>query len=332
MAQAASLPSAPLVPPPAAAAASSSSACAASSWSSVLGKRSSRASHLIFLPSDRSDPLDFSDFEQVKLPAHSLLYLVAAAQPVSSARSHASTPLQQQQSTSSLSQQAGDADAAAMQDDECGSGKEEKREEKSGDGRRNGGHGGHILIPVLPPVIEADEEEAEGDYDSISKLGDGDERGHSALGHAAYHRLHRSLAAAQRVAAAAAASSPQQRYKVMEFSCREPLHILHINAQQREAIAAAAADHAVAPSSLDSDPSSPSPSAVQPPPLLCYLLSSHNDCVGYDCAEAEGGSDSSVVLTRDCCDSLLLLLDDDRQSGLAQQLLTDMFARISLRK
>ena len=103
---------------------------------------------------------------------------------------------------------------------------------------------------------------------------------------------------------------------MLELACREAVFLFHVTAEQSAALLATA----VASSSRAS--------AIAPPPLLSYLLSSHNDVSGYDWFDDL----RSLVLTRDACEGLLALVDDDKRSGVNQQLLTDMFSRMSVHR
>ena len=276
---------------------------AQSSFSSVLGKRGSgRPSPFVFV--DGGEPLDYTDFTQTKLPSHTLLYLCAdrnynnkhITQPADDSQ------LNHNNRRDTASSSSGSSSSSRMEG--MGNGKEEKADQ-----------------PTTPPQPHSIDPSVR--YDAISTADD--EHNASVLfSHHPFHRLYRShkaaLAAWKRREGEEKDSSGTVSGRVMEFACREPLRILHVNELQRTALF-----HSASASSSSSSSSVPQSYLPSPPALLSHLLSTHNDCVGY---EVEGGEADGIVLTSDACECQLSLLDDDKRAHVSQALLTDMFARL----
>jgi len=272
--------------------AASSAAVAASS--SVLGKRSSgQPSPFVFL--DGVEPLDYTDFTQTKLPVHTLLYLCADRHYNNKHIKHTADDAADRHDTHGSSSSGG----SSM--DVVENGKDEKDDKPN------------------PPPPQPDSVDSSVRYDAIAPTDD-EQQPSILFSHHPFHRLFRThkaaLAAWKHIQGGERDSS-----RVMEFACREALHVLHVTPQQREAVFATSSSS----SSSSSSTTSAESHLPSPPPLLSHLLSAHNGCVGY---EVEGEEADGIVLTSSACECQLSLLDDDKRAHVSQALLTDMFARL----
>jgi len=278
----------------------------ATSSSSVLGKRGSgRPSPFVFL--NGAEPLDYTDFAQTKLAMHTLLYLCADSLY---SNKHIAQPAE--------------AEDEITQQSSNGSGGSGSKMEVS--------NAAHEEANQLLPTAEGPAADLTIRYDSLAPADDDEQSQSKLFSHHPFHRFHRShkaaLAAWKRTQQASEqkdGSSGGATGRVMEFACREPLQLLLVGTQQREAVFAvsSSASSSSASSSIQSAPTqSQLPS---PPPLLTYLLSTHGGCVGY---KVEGAEAEGVVLTSYACECQLSLVDDDKRARVSQALLTDMFARL----
>lgn len=269
---------------------------------SVLGKRSSgRLSPFVFL--DGEQPLDYTDFTQIKLPLHTLLYLCA----------------DQQYSNKHTSLSADDE--PDQHDDRHHNSSTSSRMEVTDNGKDE--KADQLTSP--PPQPHSSDSTVR--YDAITATADNNDgqQPSQLFSHHPFHRFYRSYKAAlaawnQRQSADRDGTVVTTSGRVMEFACREALHVLEVTVQQREAVFASAS----ASSSLSSA-QSVSSYLPSPPALLTHLLTAHNGCVGY---EVEGEEADGIVLTSSACECQLSLLDDDKRAHVSQALLTDMFARL----
>ena len=267
-----------------------------SSSPSVLGKRGGgRPSPFVFL--DGEQPLDYTDFAQCKLPVHTLLYLCADEHY---ANKHVTQPTDETEAEHSDRHDSGSAGNMETMEN----GKEEKAEQPNSS------------PPQPAPSIR---------YDAIASADDDSHQSATLFSHHPFHRLHRSYKAAlsawkQRQPTDDQHTAATSSGRVMEFACREPLHVLLVSAEQRVAIFGSATVSSASSSTVGEASYVPSP-----PALLSHLLSTHNGCVGY---EVEGDETAGIVMTSNACECQLSLLDDDKRPHVSQALLTDMFARL----
>ncbi len=278
---------------------------------SVLGKRGGgRASPFVFM--DGAEPLDYTDFAQVKLPVHTLLYLCADHHYSNKHDTHAAD----EEAEHSAEQQPASRRDKLSNGANCMDTTDENYSQNS------------TTHTTLPRTTTDATQQPSVQYDAITAA-EQDEQHATLFAHHPFHRFYRShkaaLAAWKQRMSGEGNSGSGTIGRVMEFACREPLHVLHINPQQRAAVFAS--DSSSSSSTTSSLSASPKPDThlSTPPPLLSHLLSTHNDCVGYEVEEQEA---DGVVLTSSACECQLSLLDDDKRTNVSQALLTDMFARL----
>ena len=263
---------------------------------------------------DGEEPLDYTDFTQTKLPLHSLLYLCADQQYSNKHVTH------------HTDEEDGGGDEHDDRRDDGGSDRGSRMELVENGKAETLDHPTALPQPQPRPTPPSSVR-----YDAFAPTNDNEQQPSVLFVHHPFHRFYRSYKAAlaawkqrQTVDQDGSASG-----RVMEFACREALHILHVSAQQRSAVFAfaSASSAASSPSSFlqSSAPSAPSSYLPSPPPLLSHLLSTHNGCVGY---EVEGEETDGIVLTTSACECQLALLDDDKRAHVSQALLTDMFAKL----